>query len=552
MRHILLTNDFPPKVGGIQSYLWELWRRLPPDDVTVFTASYPGATWWDREQKFHIVRAKEPVLLPQPHLAHRVREVAQSVGAGAVVIDPALPLGLIGPSLGLPYAIVLHGAEVTVPGRFPVSRQLLARTLKHASLVIAAGGYPEAEARRAVDGPLDSRPGASEGAFPTSVQVPPGVDIDRFRPLPHIERAAARARLKLPVAGPLVVSVSRLVPRKGMDTLIEAASMVSSRFPGLSIAIAGAGRDRRRLERIASHANVRVDLLGKLSGADLPDFYACADIFALCCRSRWWGLEQEGFGIVLVEAAAAGVPCITIDSGGAGEAVRDGETGIVAEAGDEGDLFGSRKQHAEQTANIAEALATLLGNPELARRMGEAGRRRAEEELSYDSLAAKLGDAISGMAGATGGPAAISPAPKRVVRDGPNTIGPVAGGPVTHDPIADGPVTDGPIADGPVTDGPIADGPIADGTVAGGTVVDGAPPRGLPPAALPPAVTVPGAAAAASDGPSDEPDASPRSDPVDPSEQGDQAGREISAPEPHHQGRRGWHRPKHRAAGDGA
>ena len=120
MRHILLTNDFPPKVGGIQSYLWELWRRLPPDDVTVFTASYLGAEWWDGQQKFRVVRAREPVLLPQPHLATRVKQLAAQTGAEAVVIDPALPLGLIGPSLGLPYAVVLHGAEVTVPG--PPSR----------------------------------------------------------------------------------------------------------------------------------------------------------------------------------------------------------------------------------------------------------------------------------------------------------------------------------------------------------------------------------------------------------------------------------------------
>ena len=107
-----------------------------------------------------------------------------------------------------------------------------------------------------------------------------------------------------------------------MDTLIQAASLVSGRFPGLSVAIAGSGRDRRRLERLASHANVRVDFLGRLSAADLPDFYACSDVFALCCRSRWWGLEQEGFGIVLIEAASTGVPCVTIDSGGAAEAVK--------------------------------------------------------------------------------------------------------------------------------------------------------------------------------------------------------------------------------------
>jgi phosphatidyl-myo-inositol dimannoside synthase len=436
MRHILLTNDFPPKVGGIQSYLWELWRRLPPEDVTVFTASHPGAAWWDREQKFRVIRAKEPVLLPQPHLVHRIREVAESTGARAVVIDPALPLGLVGPSLGLPYALVLHGAEVAVPGRLPVSRQLLERVLKSASLVVAAGGYPEAEARRAfyeAKGPkakdrvakdrvAKDRVAKDQGAenqddvrshsglvFPPSVQIPPGVDTNRFKPLPHIERAAARARLRLPVIGPLVGSVSRLVPRKGMDTLIEAASMISRDFPSLSVAIAGGGRDRHRLERLASRTSVRVDFLGKVPDVDLPDFYACADVFALCCRSRWWGLEQEGFGVVLVEAAAAGVPCVTIDSGGAGEAVRDGETGIVTKPGGVDEEPTNSRQRAAQVAEIAEALTKLLRNPELARRMGEAGRRRAEEELSYDALAAKLWEAID----------ALAPVDARLARVGP-------------------------------------------------------------------------------------------------------------------------------------
>ena len=396
MRHILLTNDFPPKVGGIQSYLWELWRRLPPDDVTVYTASYPAATWWDRQQAFRVVRARQPVLLPEPHLAHQVRELAERTGSEAVVIDPALPLGLIGPSLGLPYGVVLHGAEVTMPGRLPVTQQLLSRAVKHASLVIAAGSYPEAEARRA----LGQRRSDKGGAFPTTVQVPPGVDTGRFRPLPPIDKASARARLGLPRAGPLVISVSRLVPRKGMDTLIEAASTISDRFPGLCVAIAGAGRDRHRLERLAGHAKVKVEFVGKLPDADLADFYACADVFALCCRSRWWGLEEEGFGIVLVEAAAAGLPCVTVDSGGAGEAVRDGETGVVVKMGDAGRPIAGRRLQASHRADVgpvADALASLLSRPALARRMGEAGRHRAEAELSYDALAQRLGAAIDGL-----------------------------------------------------------------------------------------------------------------------------------------------------------
>jgi len=398
MRHLLLTNDFPPKVGGIQSYLWELWRRLPPDDVTVFTASHPGAEWWDSQQKFRLIRTREPVLLPQPYLARRARRAARRSGARAVVIDPAVPLGLVGPSLGLPYAVVLHGAEVTVPGRLPVSRQLLARVIRNAALVIAAGNYPEAEARKALSHGAKVEEGISSEQFPPVVQIPPGVDTERFRPLPQIDRAAARARLGLPHSGPLVASVSRLVPRKGMDTLIKAASALAGRFPGMSVAIAGAGRDRRRLERLASRARVRVDFVGKLDDADLPDFYACADVFALCCRSRWWGLEQEGFGIVLVEAAASGVPCITIDSGGAGEAVRDGETGLVLKPPGGGNGWrGGPRRNAAQVAEVAEALAKVLGDPVLARRMGEAGRRRAEDELSYDILANKLAAALEDL-----------------------------------------------------------------------------------------------------------------------------------------------------------
>ncbi len=141
-RHLLVTNDFPPKIGGIQSYLWELWRRLPAEDVTVLTSPHADAERFDREQPFRVLRTREPVLLPNPVLTRRVRRLAAEVGAEAVVVDPAVPLGLIGPGLGLPYAALLHGSEVTVPGRLPGTRAVLARVLKGASLLIAAGGYP--------------------------------------------------------------------------------------------------------------------------------------------------------------------------------------------------------------------------------------------------------------------------------------------------------------------------------------------------------------------------------------------------------------------------
>ena len=376
MRHLLVTNDFPPKIGGIQSYLWELWRRLPPEDVTVLTSPYDGAREFDRAQPFRVERTKEPVLLPSPIMVRRIHKLAEEVGARVVVLDPAVPLGLVGPELDLPYAAVLHGAEVTVPGRLPGTRRLLARVLRHASLLISAGGYPEAEARRA------------EPDLPPVVQVPPGVDTGRFVPLAPIERAAVRARLGLPPGGPLVVSVSRLVPRKGMDVLIEAAATLrEAGRSDLTVAIAGAGRDRPRLERIISRRGAPVRLLGRVPDADLPALYGCADVFALCCRNRWAGLEQEGFGIVFLEAAAAGVPSVAGDSGGAAEAVADGKTGVVV-------------HHPADHAAVAGAIGRLVGDPAGAAEQGRAARDRAVAEFAYDVLAERLRAALDGMAGA--------------------------------------------------------------------------------------------------------------------------------------------------------
>lgn len=375
VRHLLVTNDFPPKVGGIQSYLWELWRRLPPEDVVVMTTPYADSGRFDAEQRFRIVRVREPVLLPTPRLARRINRLAADAGAELVVLDPALPLGLVGSHLERPYAVVLHGAEVTVPGRLPGSRNLLRRVIAHSSLVIAAGGYPEAEGRRAV----------GRAHFPPAVQVPPGVDPERFHPLGAIDRAAARARLGLPRTGPLVVSVSRLVARKGMDTLIEAAALLQQGRSDLTVAIAGSGRDHPRLQLLARRARVPVRLMGRVPDADLPALYGCADVFAMCCRNRWWGLEQEGFGIVFLEAAACGIPSVAGDSGGAADAVIDDGTGIVVRRPDD-------------AGEVAGAIGRLLGDPGLAAAMGQEARRRVEAEFGYDGLAERLRAALDGLA----------------------------------------------------------------------------------------------------------------------------------------------------------
>ena len=365
MSHLLVTNDFPPKLGGIQSYLWELWRRLDPATFTVLSTPYEGDAAWDAEQLFRVVRTPQKSLLPTGSLARRIDALAAETGAALVVLDPALPVGRLGPRLSRPYGLVLHGAEVTVPGRLPGARTLLGRVLRGASEVIAAGGYPAAEGER-----------AAGRALPVTV-VPPGVDPHRFHPLDAEARAKARALFDLPADGRVVVSVSRLVPRKGVDVLIEAAARLAPERPDLVVAIGGSGRDRGRLERLVDRSGAPVRLLGRVPDADLPALYGCADVTAMLCRNRWAGLEQEGFGIVFLEAAACGVPQVAGASVGAAEAVVDGETGVVV-----------AEPHDPEA--VARALATLLDDEPRRTAMGAAARERAARDFAYDVLAERL------------------------------------------------------------------------------------------------------------------------------------------------------------------
>jgi phosphatidylinositol alpha-1,6-mannosyltransferase len=377
-RHLLVTNDFPPKLGGIQNYLWDLWSRLDPSSYVVLTASSDaGAAAFDEAQGARGIRIERmpgtTLFFPTPEALAAVRAAVHEYEIDLVLLDPALPLGLLGPHLGVPYGVILHGAEVTVPGRLPGSRAALAWVLRGAELVVAAGRYPAAEARRAVP-----------DLTPKLVEIPPGVDAGAIVPLKAAERRAARVGLGLPATGPLLCSVSRLVPRKGMDVLIEAAHRLAPSYPDLVVAIAGDGRELDHLRRLAEQSPVTVRVLGRVSQEDRAALLGAADIFVMACRNRWLGLEQEGFGIVFLEAAAAGVPQVAGDSGGASEAVLHGETGlVVADPGNPG--------------AVAEALRGLLADRNRRRRMGRAARSRVQENFDNDVLASRLADALAGV-----------------------------------------------------------------------------------------------------------------------------------------------------------
>ncbi|MEM8925843.1 MAG: glycosyltransferase family 4 protein [Actinomycetota bacterium] len=371
MKHLLVTNDFPPKIGGIQNYLWELWRRLPPDDVAIYTTPYHGAAAFDAAHGLRIERSPEPVIGPYPWLVPRLNRYAAKENVGLVLLDPAVPLGAVGPWLERPYGVILHGAEVTVPGRLPGSRSVLANTLRRARLVVSAGDYALAEAERCA------------GRALPSVVVPPGVDHERIRPYASDERAEARERFGIGADDFVVATVNRLVPRKGMDTLIRAATLLAERRSDrpVRVLIGGTGRHGPTLSRLITELDAPARLLGRIPDEDVGLLYGAADAMAMLCHDRWRGLEQEGFGIVFLEAAAAGLPQVAGRSGGAHEAVVHGETGLIVD-------------HARRPEAVADALEALMDDPALAARLGAAARARVVAEFDYDRLAARLGAAI--------------------------------------------------------------------------------------------------------------------------------------------------------------
>lgn len=357
---LFVTNDFPPRTGGIQSFVHGLALRTP--GVTVYAPAWPGSAEFDRRQPYRVVRHPTRLMLPTPAVARRAAGLVAACGARTVVFGAAAPLGLLAPRLrraGAERMVMLtHGHEASWASA-PGFRSVLRRIGEHADVVTYLGDYTRARLAAAI--PQDKL-----------VRLAPGVDVEQFRPAPADRPAKAR----LGLAGrPVVVCVSRLVPRKGQDRLIRAWPRVLRSVPDAVLLLVGGGSYRRTLERLADgHESIR--FAGTVPAADLPGYYAAADVFAMPCRTRLRGVDVEGLGIVFLEASATGLPVIAGRSGGAPDAVRPGETGLVV--------------NGEDPREIAEAVIELLTDPDKARKMGEAGREWIAAEWSWDQVAARF------------------------------------------------------------------------------------------------------------------------------------------------------------------
>jgi phosphatidylinositol alpha-1,6-mannosyltransferase len=304
-------------------------------------------------------------LVPTPEMSGRIEAAARELGAQVVLFGATYPLALLGPRLaarGLPYVAAAHGFEYWLsiaPGTHSLMRYATARASR---VAVMCSAFIARTVRTAVP-----------RSVPVSVLYP-GADVDRFRP----DLATDDIREDLGIGdAPLVVCVSRLVARKGQDVLIEAMPAIRDRVPDARLLIVGGGPYEARLRSLASAMPAGVvSFVGQVDEEDLPRHYAVGDVFAMPCRSRLGGLEVEGWGNVFIEAAACGKPVVVGDSGGAREALVDGETGTLVRG--------------DRVPEVAAAVAALLADPARARAMGEAGRARVLRDHTWPDIAGRL------------------------------------------------------------------------------------------------------------------------------------------------------------------
>jgi len=369
VRTLVVTNDFPPRPGGIQAYVAALAGRQPDGEVVVYASSWKGAAAYDAAQPYPVVRHPGTLLLPVPDVLRRSRAVAAAEGCDRVWFGAAAPLGLLARPLGLERAVAsTHGHEVGW-ALLPGARQVLRRIGRSVDVVTYLGAYTRKRLEPAL------------GPGVRLEQLPSGVDPELFRP--GVGGAEVRRRHGL-TDRPVVVCVSRLVPRKGQDVLVRGLRAVQERVPGAALLLVGGGPDAPRLRRLAAEHGVADDvvLTGSVPWQELPAHYDAGDVFAMPCRSRAAGLEVEGLGIVFLEAAATGLPVVAGRSGGSPDAVLDGRTGTLVD--------GTRVDE------VASAVADLLSDPVRSKALGAAGRAWVEREWRWDVLAARLRALLAG------------------------------------------------------------------------------------------------------------------------------------------------------------
>jgi len=360
---LLVTNDLGPHTGGIESFILGLLGEMDGSQVVIYTSCEIGSEEFDKglAQKFGVVviRDRAKVLLPTPRINRAVAQVMKDYDARVIWFGAAAPLGWMSGHLrrsGAKRIVALtHGHEVWWSKLWPFS--LVMKTM--AGQIDALGYLGEFTKRAMMKAVGDST---------EMVRIAPGISIDHFTPGPKSADLAKELGVE---NKELVLCVGRLVHRKGQDRLIEAMPRVLKSIPNAALLIVGEGPRRDVLEKLVAKHNLEgaVRIVGRLSYDKLPEVIRLGDVFAMPSRSRFFGLEVEGLGIVYLEASACGVPILAGASGGAPDAVLEGETGLVVDG--------------KNTDAIADSIIKLLNDAPLRQRMSVRGRQWAAEEWNW-------------------------------------------------------------------------------------------------------------------------------------------------------------------------
>jgi phosphatidyl-myo-inositol dimannoside synthase len=367
-RTLVVTNDFPPRHGGIETFVFALCQGLPAEDVVVYTSRKRGQDSFDAGLPYHVMRDRSQLLLPTPSVARHAQALLQAHGCTGVLYGASAPLGLLASALrsaGASQQVAMtHGHEVWW-AQSPGTRGLLRRIGEHTDALTYVSDWCRDRIA----------PALTPEAAQRMRRLSPGVDVARF--YPGAGGAELRARLGIDPDRPLIVCVGRIVARKGQDTLVRAMPAVLAKVPEALLLIVGDGPHRKRVAGLVAAENLSaaVWFTGSVPGADLPAYFDAADVFAMPCRARLGGLEAEAWGIVFLEAQACGVPVVVGDSGGAPESCVPDETGFIV--------------NPENPDEVAARLVTLLADDALRARMGKAARSWAEQ-WTWPSVVATL------------------------------------------------------------------------------------------------------------------------------------------------------------------
>lgn len=373
---LCVTNDFGPRAGGIETFVMGLIERLPRNTVIVYTSAQGDTKEYDQRwlDQFgvRVIRDRSKILLPTPRVSRAIKRVVATEKLEIVFFGAAAPLALMAQGIrkaGVKKIVALtHGHEVWWAKLWPFNwaiRYIGAR-VDHLTYL---GEFTRQEISRAL----------SSGARDAMVKIAPGIDTEHFAPQASAEDLRASLGLR---DKKVIVSVGRLVHRKGQDSLIAALPEILRRHPLAHILMVGEGPYRDHLEKLVKDLKLEgaISFIGRIQHADLPRYISVGDIFAMPSRSRLAGLEVEGLGIVYLEASACELPVIAGISGGAPDAVLEGETGITVDG--------------TNPAEIASAVISLLDDPLKASAMGRRGREWIQSNWRWEIWASKFGELL--------------------------------------------------------------------------------------------------------------------------------------------------------------